>query len=209
MRIEVGIADFTAVTNGIAADIAGAATDVMRETTLSAKQELRDQVVSAGLGARLGNTWRGDVYPKSGEAMNPAGYIHSNAPDIIDSFVRGAQIVPIGGARYLAIPTDAVPRAPGAGRASSTKRMTPEQVETAFNQDLIVRPGEDGHLLGFIDPNLSRFKRIKRPRGAGKSRLVLMFTFVATLRMPKLLDLDGPADHWASAFRDAFSRRIG
>ncbi|WP_302480208.1 DUF6441 family protein [Sphingomonas bacterium] len=195
--------------------IAAASSGAMRDTMPDAKQELRDQVVGAGLGGRLANTWRGDVYPKSAKSMHPAGYIHSNAPLIIDSFLRGAQIVPIAGGKYLAIPTASVPlsrrgSAIGAGRKArgAGSRMSPVEVEAVFGQDLIIKPGRNGHLLAFVDPDQSRGRRLRRPKGQ-KGKLVLMFTLVKSVRMPRLLDLDGPGQRWASAFGTALQRRLG
>lgn len=206
MKIEISVPSFQAAASGMEGAIAAAATGAMRDTTPDAKQELREQVVGAGLGTRLANTWRGDVYPKSARSMHPAGFIHSNAPLIIDSFLRGAQIVPVSGGRYLAIPTDSVPKSRGSRGAS--RRMTPVEVEAVFDQNLIIRKGRDGHLLAFIDPSLANGRRIKRQRGAPRARLVLMFTLVPTVRLPKLLDLEGPAQRWAVSFGRAVERRL-
>lgn len=209
MRIEVGVPDFRALVDGAIGNVAKAATGAMRATTPDAKQELRDQIVGAGLGSRLANTWRGDAYPKRGASLDPAGYIWSNAPDIVDSFARGAQIVPVNGSRYLAIPTDAVPRAPGAGRATSTKKMTPAQVEAAFNQDLFFKRGRDGRLLAFINAGRTAGGRAsKRKAGSRTAKPVLMFVLVPTVRAPKLLDLNGPTARWADAFRSDLARRL-
>ncbi|WP_156361868.1 DUF6441 family protein [Sphingomonas sp. Leaf343] len=132
-------------------DLASAATGAMREAMPHARQELREQITGAGLGTRLANTWRGEVYPGSRKSINPSGYIWSNAPDIVDAFDRGAQITPRGGKRFLAIPTDNVPRSPGRGRRTSTKRMTPAEVEQSFSQDLFYRRGKAGRVLAFIN----------------------------------------------------------
>jgi hypothetical protein len=212
VKISVSTSDFSIVADGMEGDIAKAATDAMRTTTPIAKSELRDQVLRAGLGGRLANTWRGNAYPRTGRSMAPAGYIWSNAPEIVDSFVRGAQIVPLAGRKYLAIPTNNVPRA--IGRRGATQRMTPEQVETAFNQDLFFKRGRDGHVLAFI--NAVRSKNRKGWRQGTKARLkqgrnikpVLMFVLVRAVRMPKLLDLNEPAERWASAYAAALQRNL-
>ena len=208
MKIEITTPDFRAITRKIEGDIAKAATGAMRATTPDAKQELRDQVIDAGLGAGVANAWRGDVYPSRGNSLSPAGYIHSRAPRIVDGFTRGATIVPINGSHYLAIPTSSVPRAPSEGRATRTGKMSPAQVEASFNQDLIVRPWRNGELLGFMDPSRTPGRRVRRQRGVGRAQLVLMFTFVPTVRLPRLLDLEAPAEHWAAAFADEFQRRL-
>lgn len=213
MRITVDFGDLRATMREIEGGIADAATAAMRETTAEAKAALRAQVTSNGLGQRLANTWRGEVFPKSRRSVTPAGFIHSAAPDIVDAFERGARIVPRAGHKYLAIPTRNVPRARGHGRASSTKRMTPHEVEQAFNQDLVIRPGREGRLLAFIAKDRGTTKRgalrkVRKGRLAWGDRqeLVLMFTLVPTVQLPKLLDLNAVAERWSVAFVEAFTR---
>ena len=212
MKIELRAESFAGAAYAAEGVIAAAMTDAMRDTALDAKQELRDQVTGAGLGTRLANTWRGDVYPQSARSTHPAGVIRSKAPLIVDSFLRGAQIFPVNGAKYLAIPTKNVPRA--GGRRGSTHLMTPVEVEAVFNQDLIIKPGRAGHLLAFVDAIKGKNGRGFRGRtkgrlaGGRKSQLVLMFTLVKSVRMPKLLDLDGPAKRWAASFQSAVARRL-
>jgi hypothetical protein len=214
MKIELSVSAFGPVMNDIEGAVAKAATGAMRETTPDTKQVLRDQTIGAGLGGRLANTWRGKVYPETGQSMNPTGFIHSSAPTIADAFIRGATIVPINGSKYLAIPTKNVPRALSQGRATSTKRMTPAQVEQSFGQKLFYRKGKQGHVLGFINGAGSRSARgFKRATGAqlasGRNiKPILMFTLVPNVRLPKLLDIDAPAAAWATSFESAFERAM-
>jgi hypothetical protein len=212
VKFEVEVPDFAKVMREAESGVARAATVAMRATTGDALRELRGQVTSAGLGQRLANTWRGNVYPKSRNGMNPAGYIYSRAPEIIDSFVRGTTIVPVNGSRFLAIPTDNVPRV--GRRRGSTGRMTPEQVEHTFNQDLFYQRGKNGRVLAFINAVGARRGRgirqgTARRLAQGRDlKRVLMFTLVPVARMPKLLDLDGPAARWSAAYIAAFTRGL-
>ncbi|MDQ2735493.1 MAG: DUF6441 family protein [Pseudomonadota bacterium] len=199
----------------IEGDIASAATGAMRDTTPQAKQELREQVTSNGLGSRLANTWQDKVYPLKRNSVTPGGYIWSNAPDIIDAFERGATIVPTNGRKYLWIPTKSVPRARGGGRATSTKRMTPEQVQREFSQDFVIRKGKAGRLLAFIakdrgSTSRGALRKVRKGRlGHGaKQELVLMFTLVRAVRLPKFLDLDAVAARWGQHFELGFSERL-
>lgn len=215
MRFDVELPDFRALADSIEGDIARAATEAMRATAPIATQALREQVTSAGLGQRLANTWRWRAYPDAGKArhsLQPAGYIWTRAPDIIDSFIRGAKVVPLNGRRFLAIPTEHVPRAPGA-RGSRT-RMTPEQVEFRFNQDLILRRGKQGRILAFVNVVRARNRRSWRAPTKGRiaqgraERQILMFTLVPTVRLPKLLELDTVAAKWSRDFEAEFNRRL-
>ena len=71
------------------------------------KIAMRTQVKSAGLGSRLANTWRGDVYPKAKNSVSAAGVVYTKAQKIMEGFeyqtvVRGKDGL------WLAIPTPAI-----------------------------------------------------------------------------------------------------
>ena len=59
------------------------------------KERLRGMVRDAGLGTRLANTVRGDVYPERGLARDPAGWIYvasKSAERIFEAFEEGAEL---------------------------------------------------------------------------------------------------------------------
>lgn len=211
MNVEASIDSFADVAKAVEGEIADAAIGAMRDTTPDTARELREQVSSNGLSQRLANAWRGKVYPN--DRVDPAGFVWSRAPEIIDAFIRGATIVPVNGGTYLAIPSDNVPMALGA--RGTRRRMTPVEVEAAFDQEMFLKRGRDGHLLLFISAVASRSGKGWRRGTPGRLasgrnvKPVLMFTLVKTVTMPKLLDVDGPADRWAERFAAAFERRLG
>ncbi len=219
--MEIGITgpNFRELFADLEGHVATAATEAMRGTTYKTLLELRRQVTDNGLGVRLANTWRDRIYPEKRKSMTPTGFIWSNAPDIIEGFTRGATIRPVGAAQYLWIPTKNVPRS----RARVNRRgqrvkggaMSPEEVENAFNDSLFVRKSRKaGTLLAFINVVRSRNGRSFRPQTAGRSRQgrkaepVLMFVLTRTVRLPKLLDLQGPAQRWEERFAAEFLRRM-
>ena len=57
-----------------------AVTAGVRAATDGLKTELRRQIIGAGLGNRLANTWRGEVYPKGQPSIGAAGFVWSKAP---------------------------------------------------------------------------------------------------------------------------------
>lgn len=204
----------------IEGEIAQDITRVMNEEVDSLKQELRQQVTGAGMSARMARTWRSNVYPKSGRSLNPAGYIWSAAPEIVDAFTRGATIRPVNGAKWLWIPTKAVPGrrrasnyASSMARRSRGTKMTPEEVELHFNTELDVVI-EGGKGFAFIDVvsglrgghREATTGRTKGRRGMAprKAKPVLMFTLVKAVKMPRLFELDGPARRAA----DRIARRL-
>lgn len=220
MRISMGFGDLMGTLNDAEGDIAKAATAAMRETIIDARDELRRQTVSSGLGARMANTWTARAYP-AGEknSINPAGFIWSRAPDIIDAFVRGAVIRPVNGSKFLWIPTDNVPAERGRvnrrGRNVKGGAITPEECENRFNTDFVMKPGRAGRLLAFMQLTRARSGRGLRRDTAGRraqgraGKLTLMYVLVPSLRMPKLLDLEGVAAKWSTSFETAFTNRLG
>lgn len=122
--------------------------------------------------------------------QSPAAFVYSKVPAIIQG-QRGGTIVPVNGSQYLALPTKKVPRRVG-GRGAKA-RMTPQEVEAQFNQDMILRPGKKrGEFLGLIDMNVSRIRG--RKRRSKKQRLVHMFTFKRQVRMPRRINPDAAFD---------------
>lgn len=95
-----------------------AITDGMRDAAEGLKAELRQQVAAAGLGPRLANTWRSEVYPKGRASLRAAGFVFSKAPDIVAAFEDGTVIRSTKGF-WLAIPT------PAAGTGAGGKRIDP------------------------------------------------------------------------------------
>jgi len=95
-----------------------AVTTGVREATQGLKSELRSQIEGSGLGSRLANTWRGEVYPKGRPSLGSAGLVYSRAPVVVAAHDQGALIRSKNGF-WLAIPL------PAAGNGPRGKRMTP------------------------------------------------------------------------------------
>ncbi|ODN70216.1 DUF6441 family protein [Methylobrevis pamukkalensis] len=160
-----------------------------RATVRAGVGRLRVDVVSAGLGQRVANTWRSEVYPKRGRSMAPAGYIYSRASAIVSAFEEGATIRPVKGSVFLWLPTEHVPRRGG-------RRLKPEEVENSFNIDLdivpsLTRPGVYLAVLRAIRTKSRKgFRQAKRGElDAGKNvTSVPMFVLVRQVRLQRRLD---------------------
>ena len=50
----------------------------VREATDGLKLSMRRQVTSAGLGQRMANTWRGDLYPRGQNSIRAAGMVRTD-----------------------------------------------------------------------------------------------------------------------------------
>ena len=109
-----------------------AVTHSIREATDGLKTELRSQITGAGLGQRLANTWRGEVYPKGQMSIKAAGLVYSRAPVIVGAHDQGATIRSKDGF-WLAIPLPAAGKGPRgwsrAGHGAHVLARTPSDPE--------------------------------------------------------------------------------
>lgn len=208
MRFSRTVPDVAAALRGAGIEVAKSVTAGMREITDGLKQDLRNDVVSTGLGKRLANTWRGQTFPRTGESIEAAAYVSSNAPKLIDAFDRGVTIV-AKGRKYLAIPTaDAGVRQTAGRRASGStgNTLTPAAWERETGVKLRFVPSGKGGVLvadGFYRRQASRLQGRKsfRPiREAGPTQgraFVVVFILVKQVKLRKRLDLDATAQRWA------------
>jgi len=216
LRPKLAGPDFGEIVSGAESEIAGFLTAAMRDTTDEVKEAFRAQVRAAGLGDRLANAVRGVTYPKTRNALEPVGWVYAQpskdgrgAAAIIESYASGAMIVPRNGKRYLAIPTDDVPR----NRQGDA--LTPAKVEQSFGRRLVFITADD---KGFRTPSTrhrgvgylvmkglvvrkatGRWRNASANERAGKTRnprpvqAVIMFTLVRAVKKPKSIDMSAPA----------------
>lgn len=161
----------------------------VREATLGAQDDMRDDVLSAGLGQRLANTVRAETYPNNGrDSLSPAGWIWVSpgrkggrgADSILGYYMSGRPITPALG-EALAIPTDKVPMRGGRGYRTP---MSPSEVEATFGAKLYARRLKTG--------NIGLFIRTRRWRGKPQ----LMFVIVRNVPGRKSLDFASIHRHW-------------
>lgn len=187
-------------------DAARSVTSTMREVTEGLKGDLRADVVDAGLGQRLANTWRGKTYPEGGVSLEAASFVWSKAPNIVDAFDRGVTIKSSRGF-WLAIPTPAAGMK-GLSATGGMKRITPGGWErrTGMKLRFVYRRGRPSLLVadnarlskkGLARPNIGRtrdgaqFTRLK-----GRSTVVV-FILVPQVTLQKRLDIASAARRWA------------
>jgi Family of unknown function (DUF6441) len=207
------------ITDGVVDDLTGPATDTIEEVRAGLTKELRDQVEAAGLGSRLANTWQGRRYPATRASLDAAAFVFSKAPEIIDAFDRAPTIVTVNGRRNLAIPTPNCPRI-AAGRGGS-RRMTPQEVETYFNQDLKFARAGNGRMFAYVDVRGTASGGFSRATGKQLGRFyrgakdyarhaqVVMFILTPTARMPKRISPADAAEHWQAQVEPILERRLG
>jgi hypothetical protein len=183
-------------------DIEVAVASGTREAGRGLKTELRRQVASAGLGQRLGNSWRDKHYPN--RKIDAATLVYTNAPQIIRAFDEGALIRSKRG-RFLAIPTENAPR-----KGTDGKRVSPSTFPEHRFGPLRFVPRSSGPSLLVVDglqASVSRktgglrgFRRATdrvRQSGAGLTTVV-MFLLVPQVKLPKRLDVTRAAERWSA-----------
>ena len=184
-----------------------AVTAGMRQAADGLKADLRRQVTEAGMGQRLANTWRAELYPKGRKSIKAAGFVFTRAPTIIRAFDQGAVIKSKHGF-WLAIPTSA------AGTGARGKRMTPGLWEQMHGSRLrfIYRRGVPSLLVaenmrartgkrgGFAKGSASALRS-----GRGMTSVV-MFILVPQVSLRKRLDVNASAERWASALPELIVR---
>jgi len=201
MRFSFKADDTAAVLKRAFDDTEKAVSEAMDEVQAGLKDELRGQVVAAGMGQRLANTWRGRRYPEGRPSMNSAAYVWTRAPDIVNAFERGVPIV-ARNKRYLAVPT----RDAGVSHTTvKNKRLTPAIWETETGVKLRFVP-RGGHALLVTDASYVRqpsrwrrrksFRPIRMPLTGGRRYLVI-FVLVPIVDPRKRFDVEGAGERWA------------
>jgi hypothetical protein len=184
-----------------------AVTAGMRQAADGLKADLRHQVTEAGMGQRLANTWRAELYPKGRKSIKAAGFVFTRTPTIIRAFDQGAVIKSRHGF-WLAIPT------PAAGAGPRAKRMTPGLWEQMHGARLrfIYRRGAPS-LLVADNMRARTGKRGGFAKGSASAQrtgrgmtTVVMFILVPQVSLKKRIDVDGAAERWASALPELIVR---
>ena len=204
MRLQAAIqGDLNALLTEELRNAERAVTAGVRAAADGLKAELRGQITGAGLGTRLANTWRGEVYPNGGPSIRAAGYVWSKAPKLVRLYAEGAIIRSKQGL-YLAIPT------PAAGKHGDGRRkITPGTWERIHGLRLrFVYRRRAPSLLVADNSRLTRRGRatanIGRSKGNAFTRLsgrttVPLFVLVPQVTVRRRLDVDGAAQKWIAA----------
>lgn len=163
-------------------------TRAVGSVTQAIKSAWRGDITGAGLGTRLANTVRGNVYPQAGFSMDAAGLVYSRASKIVGAFEKGATIRAKNGL-WLAVPL------PGVMKSSRGGRITPVEWENRTGRALrfVYRPGRSALLVD--DGRVKRGARVmgrdgfSRAARGFKNRTVPVFALVPQVTLRKRLNL--------------------
>lgn len=167
-----------------------AVSSAMRLTAERLKLAWRGDVVSSGLGARLANAIRSEVYPRGQSSLNAAALVYTKAPQIIGAHERG-ELIRSSSGFWLAIPTEA------AGKGLRGRRITPGewQFRTGIRLRFVYRSGKSG-LLVADGARLNSRGMAKKKRGTRRRDGILtgetsvpIFVLVPQVKLPKRLNL--------------------
>lgn len=205
MSFRLGLAIVGSLQEKLAADLkAGetAVTAAMDEAGQGLKNAYRQDIVGAGLGRRLANTWRHKRYPAKGKSLKAAALVYNNAPEIVEAHAAGVTIR-ANSAKFLAIPTENAPKL-GRDRVAisptdwPTHRYGPLRFVKTKRGGLLVVDGVRVTAKGRVSK--IRGRKATKTKGAYSSltgrATVVMFVLVRQVRLRKRLDLDGPARVW-------------
>jgi hypothetical protein len=174
-----------------------AVTGGVREATDGLKAELRAQIASGGLGARLARTWRSEMFPKGQNSIRAAGLVWSKAPGIIRIYEEGATIRSAKGF-FLAIPTEAAGRYGDGGRKITPggwERRTGQRLRFVYRRgapsllvaEMRARSGQRG---GFARASASALR-------SGRGLVTVpVFILVPQVTFRKRLDVAGAVLRW-------------
>jgi uncharacterized protein DUF6441 len=183
-------------------DMERAVTSGTRDAGRGLKTELRQQVVSAGLGQRPANGWRDRHYPN--RELDAASLVYTKAPQIIRAFDEGAVIRSRRG-RFLAIPTENAPK-----KGADGKRISPSTFPEHRFGPLRFVPRQSGPSLLVVDGLRASFSRktgqlrgfrraAERARQSGQGlTTVVMFLLVPQVKLRKRLDVARAAERWSA-----------
>ena len=186
-----------------------AVTQSIREATDGLKTDLRAQITGAGLGQRLANTWRGEVYPKGQLSIKAAGLVYSRAPVVVGAHDQGATIRSKDGF-WLAIPL------PAAGKGPRGKRMTPGLWEKLRGQRLrfIYRRGKPS-LLVAENQRARQGQRggfsvaSSKAKASGRGLVTVpMFLLVPQVTLKKKFDIDHVSQRWINTLAHRIANRF-
>lgn len=201
----VGGDGFDGWVKAVRQDMAVAVTAGVSAAADGLKAELRDQIVSAGFGTRLGNAIGSNVYPRAGKvSFDAAGYVFprgKKAEAIFTSF-NEATVISAKGHKYLAIPT------PAAGRANRFGAVTPAefQFRTGITLQFVTFKNGSHALVGdSIKAKSGRGRRAPTKRRIAQGRAVehlVFFWLIPQAREQRRLNFVSVAQKWSDRIPD-------
>lgn len=204
--------DLDVMQAGVMDAMARAGHDTMHELKDRGVSRLRASVREAGLGDRVANTWRGEVYPKRGYSPEPALFIWSKAPELINAH-QGETIHGRDGG-WLAIPVPDSPAENFPARGMSKV----EYARQRFGDRLFVIPGIPGARPAILavegvgqtkTGRLTVRKKTKSGNWGKGTMTAFLFWLVPQVTLKRVLDVDADFEWIEDMFYSTYPRLLG
>lgn len=180
-----------------------AVTLAIRQATEGLKLGMRQQVIASGLGQRMANTWRGEIYPKGQNSIRAAGLVFTKASKVMAGF-EDASVIRSKDGWWLAIPAPSAPKRGVGGQRISPSNFPVHRygplrfVYRSHGPSLLVvenmRASSNGN--GF---RKASERDLKTGQGLAS---VVMFWLVPKVQMPKLIRFAEEAAKWYGQLPD-------
>lgn len=197
-----------------------AALFAVRNITERTKDRLRAMVTGAGLGTRLANAVRGEVYPNNGKSRNPAGwiYVRQGSVRIFEAFETGPTIRGKEGG-WLTIPIPGSPAdrkniGPARPGVSPVERFTQRGIELSYVPGTPSRPAmlvARSVRLGMRQDGRSRVANARMTKSgafAKDAASIPLFFLVPAAKLPKKLDWNREFERASAAFMTEFAAEM-
>lgn len=187
-----------------AAIAAIAVTEGIKAGTEGLKTDLRRAVIEGGLGERLPNAVRSEVYPRNKASLDAAGWIFTKGVrtrQILEAYANGATIRGKN-RRFLAIPTEA---GKGLVQARGGAAFLSHSYGLGIATRVVVPPkgaSRPGVLWIVADLRKGKGKRggYRKPTAAARKRKdteeVILFILVPQVKVQRRISIDGLAQQW-------------
>jgi hypothetical protein len=174
----------------------------MAQAGAGLKSAWRGQITGAGLGQRLANTMRSQIYPKGRNSLDAAALVWSNAPVIIGAYDTGP-LIRSGNGFWLTIPL------PAAGKAMGGKRITPGMWEqkTGLRLRFVYRSRGPSLLVADAVRLNTRGQAAVSKSKTGRGQVTApIFLLVRQVKLSKRLDLARDAERAQAAIPGSIVR---
>lgn len=211
LRIEAALlGNLEEFDRSLRAAVAQAGRDTMVEVRDKGIGRLRSSLENAGLGA-IDKTWRGEVYPERGIALNPALFIYSKAPEIIQS--NQGEVIKAASGRMLAIP---IPGSP-AEDFPTREGTRVEYARKKFGDRLFAIPARPGRaaILAVDGVGITKTGKLTARKQTAKgayskgTMTVMLFWMVPQITMEARLDTDADFEWIRKMFEREYPEILG
>ncbi|HAG53536.1 MAG TPA: hypothetical protein DCL21_07100 [Alphaproteobacteria bacterium] len=172
------------------------------------KKEMIGQTQRARLGYGLSKSWKVNFYNKSDADKFTKALVYTKSPKIMEGFENAEIRKPTRGRKWIAIPSNNVPKAPG------KKRYTPETWKKSFPvlyfaQDTKGKAYLVGQTIHKTNKRGNKVIRKTNSRNESEAETVVYFFLVKQTRHTKKLNFEQASKKAQRKLKDYISQELG